>query len=195
MSPSLYNIITPSTMLLASSAFFHSGGARARQPPRSAARQHQKISNPKVDINQETTADMSSQDAVTPAPIPAPPALAIALAPALTEIKEEESATTPTVTALTTITTTALENATENATQTSNENATLQPPVTTESLTLPSAVAAPTPIPTSNAPVPAAELTKKDYDVMARIVKYLTEYKDEEYGSPIPPLIELEPSS
>lgn len=113
---------------------------------------------------------MSSQGAGTPVPSPAPPALA--LAPPPTEIKQEESAVTSAVTAATAVATTAIENATESAN--------LQPPVATETLALPSTAVTPT----SHTPVPAAELTKKDYDVMARIVKYLTEYKDEEYRPP-----------
>lgn len=41
--------------------------------------------------------------------------------------------------------------------------------------------------PTATAPLPTAGLTKKDYEVMSRIVKYLTEYKDEEYVISQPP--------
>jgi chromatin structure-remodeling complex subunit RSC1/2 len=47
--------------------------------------------------------------------------------------------------------------------------------------------AAPKPIatdaPTAPTTPPAAGLTKKDYEAMSKIVKYLTEYKNEEYAS------------
>lgn len=96
---------------------------------------------------------MSAQESPPPN-TPAP-----SLAPA--EIKEEDATTT-------------INPANGNANEIANAHTATVPPVATD-VALP-----PTPSAPASPPVPAAGLTKKDYDVMVRLVKYLTEYKDEE---------------
>lgn len=97
---------------------------------------------------------MSTQEASPPSAATAPASLAPA------EIKEEDAiiATDPV-----------------NAEITIATDATIEPVAT--DAPLPPTPSAPA---TSTPQVPAAGLTKKDYDVMVRLVKYLTEYKDEE---------------